>query len=210
MRDVLFPYARARLPAVVARGMDDTEIGPLLAQVRQAEPGRPVLDVLLAWMDADAKTTPLKALQGLIWAEGYVSGAVRGRLYGDVAPALRRWHTAGVRLGVYSSGSVAAQRLLFGHSEAGDLVPLFEDFFDTGIGHKRETGSYIRIAEASGVNPGEILFLSDVPAELDAATEAGLRVCQLVRPEDGTVPSGRHPCAADFTTVDQLFFSSAR
>ena len=201
VRDVLFPYARARLPDVVARGADDAVVGPLLDEVRAAVPNRPVLDTLLAWMDADAKATPLKTLQGLIWAEGYRSGAICGRLYDDVAQTLRSWHAAGRRLYVYSSGSVAAQRLLFGHSDAGDLVPLFDAFFDTAIGQKRETGSYARISAACGIPPGRMLFLSDVEAELDAATEAGLRVCQLVRPEDGTVASARHEWASDFGSI---------
>ncbi len=210
MRDELFPFARSRLTAVVARGQSDPEIGTLLAQIRADNPDRAVLDVLLAWMDADAKATPLKALQGLIWAEGYASGAIRGRLYGDVAPALRRWHVAGRQLYVYSSGSVAAQRLLFSHSEAGDLVPLFSGFFDTAIGQKRDRESYARIAACCALPPEAMLFLSDVEAELDAAAQAGMRVCQLVRPQDATVRSGRHPWAAEFDAVERLFVSSAR
>ena len=210
MRDELFPFARSRLPGVVAQGRSDPAVGTLLAQIRAEYPDRAELDVLRRWMDADAKATPLKTLQGLIWAEGYASGAIRGRLYDDVAPALRRWHTAGWRLYVYSSGSVASQRLLFGHSEAGDLVPLFSGFFDTAIGQKRDCESYARIAARCALPPQAMLFLSDVEAELDAAAQAGMRVCQLVRPQDATIRSGRHPWAAEFDAVEQLFVSSAR
>lgn len=195
----LFPYAAAALEEFLARHGDDPEVAAILAEV----PGEP-LATLRGWMAADAKMTPLKALQGLIWADGYASGALRGHLWPDVAPALRAWHARGLRLAIYSSGSEQAQRLLFRHSEAGDLEPLFEGFFDTRQGGKREAGSYARIAAAWGAEAGAILFLSDVVEELDAAREAGLATCHLVRAADGTQPSGRHPEAADFNGVNAL------
>jgi enolase-phosphatase E1 len=168
-------------------------------------PGRPVLETLNHWMDEDAKLTPLKALQGMIWNAGYAEGSIRGAVYPDVAPTLRRWVTSGLRLYVYSSGSVAAQRLLFGHSEAGDLTGLFAGFFDTNVGGKREAESYDRLCIAIGVPPAEVLFLSDVEAELDAAASAGLRTCQLVRAEDATLASDRHATAADLPAVASAF-----
>jgi enolase-phosphatase E1 len=155
-------------------------------------------------MDQDAKITPLKSLQGLIWGEGYASGALRSELYPDVPPALRCWHQSGTKLFVYSSGSVQAQKLLFAHSPAGDLTPLFDGFFDTRIGAKRAAASYQAIAAAIAIPTPSILFLSDVAAELDAAAQAGMLVCQLLRPQDGTQPS-THPAAADFDAVGALF-----
>jgi len=197
VRDVLFPFARARLPALLAERADDPEVAAELAEVARLAPGQDRLAALLGWMDQDAKVTPLKALQGLLWREGYESGVLRGDLYPDVAPRLRAWHAAGVRLGIYSSGSVAAQKLLLGHSVAGDLTKLLDGFFDTRVGPKREAESYRRIAAEMALAPGSVLFLSDAEAELDAAAAAGLRTCQIVRPEDGTVASERHPTAAD-------------
>jgi enolase-phosphatase E1 len=197
VRDVLFPYARARLPAFLAEHGAD----PVVAEAATLAGGRPVLEALLGWMDADAKVTPLKAIQGLIWDEGYARGELLGRIYPDVPPVLRRWRAQGIRLYVYSSGSEAAQRLIFGHSDAGDLGALFSGFFDTRVGAKREAASYASIARGIGLPPGEILFLSDIEAELDAAAESGVATCQLVRAEDGTVASVRHAVAADFGGV---------
>ena len=199
VRDILFPYARARLPALLAAG--GAEVAAELAAVRELAPGQDPLAALLRWMDEDAKVTPLKALQGMIWAEGYATAALKAPLYDDVAPCLRAWSAAGLRLAVYSSGSVAAQKQVFGHSTAGDLVGLFDGFYDTRVGGKREPDSYGRLAIAIGLPPVEVLFLSDVEAELDAAAAAGLRTCQVVRASDGTEASERHMLAADFLAV---------
>jgi enolase-phosphatase E1 len=162
VHDSLFPYARARLPAYVA------EHGGDLAQ-------------LLAWMDADAKVTELKDIQGRIWAQGYAKGELTGHVYPDAAEALRRWHDEGIRLAVFSSGSVAAQKLIFGHSDQGDLSPLFSGWFDTTTGPKREAMSYVLIADALGVPPADMLFLSDVTAETEAAKAAGMRALLIDR-----------------------------
>jgi enolase-phosphatase E1 len=201
VHDVLFPYAQARLAAFCAAHEDH----PALAEVARLAPGADPLETLLTWMARDEKIAPLKDIQGMIWAEGYASGELTGALYPEVAPALRLWAQAGVRLLVYSSGSVAAQRLLFGHTDTGDLTPLFAGFFDTASGSKRDAASYAGICQESGVLPRETLFLSDVPAELDAAASAGLRTCQLVRPADGTQQSGNHPVAANFAEVAVRF-----
>ena len=169
--EVLFPYARARLADYVAAHPSET--ASILAEVAATEAGDPIA-TLTRWIDEDRKATPLKALQGMIWADGYASGAFRGHVYPDAVAGLRRWHAAGVRLYVFSSGSVAAQRLLFGHSEAGDLMPLFSGYFDTNTGAKREADSYRAIAAAIGEAPGEVLFLSDTPEEIAAARAAGM------------------------------------
>jgi len=176
--DVLFPYARAHLPAYVAA--HPTETAPILSEVAASEPGDPIA-TLLRWIDEDRKATPLKTLQGMIWADGYASGAFTGHVYADAVAALRRWHAAGVALYVFSSGSVAAQKLLFGHSDAGDLTPLFSGYFDTTTGAKREAASYAKIAEAIGVAADEILFLSDIVEEIAAARGAGMEALLIDR-----------------------------
>jgi enolase-phosphatase E1 len=180
--ETLFPYARERLPAFVAE--HPQESAPILAEVAATEPGDPVA-TLIRWIDEDRKATPLKALQGMIWADGYREGAFTGHIYVDAVAALRRWHAEGISLYVFSSGSVAAQKLLFGHSDAGDLTPLFSGFFDTTTGPKREAASYRAIAAATGLAPAEMLFLSDTPAEIAAAREGGMQALHIDR-ETGT------------------------
>lgn len=176
--EVLFPYARARLSDYCAAHTE--AVAPILADVAAIEPGDPIT-TLTRWIDEDRKITPLKTLQGLIWADGFEGGAFKGHIYPDAATALQRWHTAGLRLYVFSSGSVAAQKLIFGHSEAGDLTPLFSGYFDTTTGPKREPASYTAIAAATGFAPAEMLFLSDVAAETDAARAAGMRALLIDR-----------------------------
>lgn len=201
----LFPFARARLPALLRDHAADPAVAAELDAVRAAAPGQDPLAVLLGWMDQDAKETSLKVLQGLLWRGGYAEGALQGEVYPDVAPALQQWSGVGLRLFVYSSGSVEAQKLIFGHSTAGNLVGLFTGFFDTRTGPKREARSYKAIADAAAVSPGALLFLSDVEAELDAAAAAGLPTCQLVRAQDGTVPSLRHSTATTLEEVGDRF-----
>jgi enolase-phosphatase E1 len=202
---VLFPYARERLPGFLAAQSAHPEVAAALAEVQHLAPDQAPLDTLLGWMDRDEKVTPLKALQGLIWDEGYRSGVLRSDLYPDVAPALRRWAGGGVRLAVYSSGSEAAQRLLFAHTPDGDLTGWFSGFFDTRVGAKRDAGSYHSIAAALHLPAAELLFLSDIEAELDAASAAGWQTCQLMRAHDGTAPSQRHAVAVDFSVVTAAF-----
>lgn len=184
--DKLFPYARERMGSFLLEHQQSPEVAEQIAAVRQAI-GQPeaslseVTEQLVAWIDADQKVTPLKTLQGLIWRDGYLDGSLQGHLYPDVAPALRAWHAADIRLAVYSSGSVAAQQLLFGYSVDGDLTPLFSDYFDTRIGHKRDAASYQHIVSTMALSAEQILFLSDITAELDAAAEAGLLTLGLDR-----------------------------
>ncbi|MBL8646208.1 MAG: acireductone synthase [Sphingosinicella sp.] len=172
--DTLFPYARARLAGWIATHPDDA--APILNDV----PGDAV-ETLTRWIDEDRKETALKTLQGLIWAEGYADGTLEGHVYPDAAEALRRWHADGLSLYVYSSGSVAAQKLIFGHSNAGDLTPLFSGYFDTTTGPKKEAESYLRIAVEIGLPVQEILFLSDSVPEIEAARGAGLKTCLVDR-----------------------------
>lgn len=202
---VLFPHARQALPALVRQRAAEVLVADALAEIAQLAPGCDPVTQLLAWMDADAKITPLKTLQGLTWRDGYRSGLLLGELYPDVAPALRRWHRASIRLAIYSSGSEEAQRLLVAHSRDGDLSLLFDAYFDTRLGAKRDRASYAALVRRLEVAPGSVLFLSDVVAELDAASAAGLLTCQLVRPEDGTQASTSHPVAASFDAVADRF-----
>lgn len=192
VREVLFPYARAALPGFVRERGHEPEVRRWL-DAAAVDAGSVCQDAVLAevlqgWIDEDRKHTALKALQGLIWIEGYRSGDYRAHIYPDSAPALRAWHAAGHALHVYSSGSVAAQKLFFGHTEAGDLRDLFSGWFDTETGGKREAASYRAIAQAIGRAPDDILFLSDVVEELDAARKAGLRTVLLDRREDYPQP----------------------
>jgi enolase-phosphatase E1 len=205
VKETLFPFAEAALDGFLAVHGDTPEVAAILEQVREAAPGEEQRAALRRWMAEDAKVTPLKSLQGLIWRQGFVDGRLKGHLWPDVAPCLRAWHAAGLRLAIYSSGSVEAQRLLFRHSAEGDLSSLIEAYFDTTTGPKRAAPSYAAIAAALGLQPAEILFLSDVAEELDAAASAGCAACQLVRPQDGTAPSPRHAQAANFPAVARRF-----
>ncbi len=185
---VLFPYARAHLPAFVRANAETPAVADCLQQVRASleDPNASldrVIDQLLAWIDSDTKATPLKTLQGLIWVQGYEQGDFTGHLYPDAHAGLQRWFEQGLKLYVFSSGSVKAQQLLFGYSDFGDLTPLFSGYFDTNTGQKREAEAYHNIAQAIGVPAGEILFLSDIVPELDAAKAAGMQTCLLVRGE---------------------------
>ena len=192
VKDVLFPYARRALPDFVRTRGQQPQVRQWLDAVA-AESGGICSDVAIAqmlqgWIDQDRKHTALKALQGMIWEAGYRDADFAAHIYPDAAPALRRWHADGHPLYVYSSGSVPAQKLFFGHSDAGDLSGLFSGWFDTEVGAKREAASYARIAEATAVPATQIVFLSDVVAELDAARDAGLDTVLIDRREDYPEP----------------------
>ena len=207
VRDVLFPYARDRMNGYVESHKDEPQVRALLDQAaREAHCDvhdlRAILRALHDWAARDEKVTVLKELQGLIWVEGFESSGIRGHLFDDAVDALHRFHDSGVRLHVYSSGSVAAQRLLFGHSVAGDLIPMFSGFYDTTIGGKVHASSYHKIARAIEAEPQHVVFFSDNEAELDAAREAGMQTVQLARPQDGTQPSTRHTVVQSFAGVE--------
>ena len=192
VKDVLFPYARRELPRFVAAHGHEPEVRRWLDQVALENGGlcqdAMIVETLQGWIDQDRKHTALKALQGMVWEAGYRNADFTAHIYPDAAEALRRWHAAGHRLAVYSSGSVPAQKLFFGHSDAGDLTGLFSAWFDTEVGGKREAASYARIVGRLGVAAGEVLFLSDVVEELDAAREAGLGTVLVDRRQDYPQP----------------------
>lgn len=185
VKDVLFPYARAHLAEFVRSHADDADVKALLNDSR-AEAGagldtEQLIGQFIRWIDEDRKITPLKSLQGLIWEAGYRQGDFTGHVYRDAAENLKKWHADGMALYVYSSGSVYAQKLLFGHSDFGDLTPLFSGYFDTHIGGKREQAAYEKIAAQLGLPAGDVLFLSDIKEELDAARGAGFKTIWLTR-----------------------------
>jgi len=185
VKDVLFPYARARMGEFIRRHAKNPAAQRVLDEVRRISGKKltdaEVIDQLTRWIDEDRKITPLKNLQGMIWEDGYRQGDFKGHVYHDAVRQLRNWRRQGISIYVFSSGSIQAQKLLFAHTEYGDLTPLFSGYFDTTIGNKREAGSYRKIAEAIGTKPDEILFLSDIIEELDAARAAGMQVIGLVR-----------------------------
>lgn len=197
----LFPYARARMQDYLLQNADELQAEIESVREQAGEPGaepQRIAEILLQWMDEDRKATALKEIQGRIWREGYLDGSLQGHVYPDAVVALQRWYAEGRRLYVYSSGSVDAQKLIFGYSLAGDLTPMFDGYFDTRIGGKRESASYQRIAEQLGIPAGEILFLSDVVEELDAARLSGMQTCGLVR-EGGQLQG--HQCVASFADI---------
>jgi enolase-phosphatase E1 len=206
VKDVLFPYARKRLPAYIETHADHPDVQHWLHEAAKeagyVEASRQeVIELLLRWIDEDRKSTALKALQGMIWKDGYEAGEYRAHMYPEVAARLHAWRGEGLHLYVYSSGSVPAQKLFFRYSDAGDLSHLFSGYFDTETGPKRDSGSYERIAEAIGERPEHILFLSDIVEELDAAAAAGLRTGWLLRSSLTMPLQPKHPAYTDFDTI---------
>jgi len=204
VHQVLFPYARARLADFVRQQAAEPAVAQTLNNLRQevAQPDADIeqlISLLYGFMDEDRKSTALKALQGMIWRSGYEDADFTGHVYPDVAPQLVRWQQQGIALYVYSSGSVAAQKLLFGYSDEGDLQPLFSGYFDTLVGAKREVASYQNIAQQLALAPNEILFLSDIHQELDAAQQAGWHTCQLIR--DAADTESQHPQVNRFDNI---------
>jgi len=191
----LIPYARANLRAYLARHNSQADIQSLLERLRQEQQpdagDRPSLvEVIESLMDHDRKSTPLKELQGLIWQEGYQRKELSGEVFPDVPAAFERWSGAGIGLGIFSSGSVLAQQLLFQHSTAGDLTIWLRWHFDTTVGSKRDVASYRRIGEVMAIPAGAILFVSDVIEELDAARAAGMQTRLSERPGNSPVAAG--------------------
>ncbi|MDH4274312.1 MAG: acireductone synthase [Gammaproteobacteria bacterium] len=205
VKEVLFPYAREHLAGYVRTHADTPEVRKELALVHQIVGSTMTLDntiaQLIRWIDEDKKITPLKTLQGYIWEEGYRNHRFLGHIYDDAVIALRNWHAAGKKLYVYSSGSVQAQKLLYRHTAYGDLTPLFTDYFDTRIGAKVDAMSYRHIAETAHLPPAQILFLSDIVAELDAAVLAGMQTYWLVR-EGAPTLSSAHRIARNFGEIE--------
>lgn len=202
--DVLFPFARAQVKDYLARHLASNEVRLDVERLRE-EHAKDVVDGLsppiitsselesivryVNWlMDRDRKSTGLKSLQGKIWEEGYRSGALKSEVFPDVPLALERWHRSGLTVAIFSSGSVLAQKLLFAHTNAGRLTELIDAYFDTTTGPKAAAESYHRISAELQLNPERLLFISDITAELDAATKAGVQSALCLRPGNAPQP----------------------
>lgn len=197
VKNVLFPYAREKLPAFVTAHAQRADVERILIEAaafaRNPLMSVPeVIEVMIGWIDSDQKITPLKTLQGLIWEAGYQNGDFTGHIYDDAVAKLREWNAVAIKLYVYSSGSVHAQKLLFGFSDAGDLTPLFSGYFDTTTGAKRDPLAYEKITAEIGLPADQILFLSDIVEELDAARQAGMQTIGLNRKGELTHANGHH------------------
>jgi len=215
VHQVLFPYARARTHDFLRKHRDDPEVSGDVALLRTEYAAEPPSPELPPWdpeayvyylMDRDRKSTGLKALQGRIWEAGYRAGELQGKgeVYPDVRPALERWHKAGIRIAIFSSGSVQAQRNLFANTTAGDLSHLLSGYFDTTTGPKREAASYHKIAAELSVRPAQVLFVSDVAAELDAARTAGMQTALCIRDPESQLPAPsprEHPRIRSFAEL---------
>lgn len=212
---ILFPYARAHAAEYLAREWDGPACREVVALLRDehrldVEPDySPATDFtqadaaayVVSLMDQDRKSRGLKMLQGLVWKEGYRRGELRGQVYPDVQPALERWAAQGLRVCIYSSGSVLAQQLLFGSTNAGDLLPFLSGHFDTAVGPKTSVASYAHIVQALGVEASEVLFVSDVAAELDAASISGLHTVLCARPSVEPPAASDHPSIRTFDEI---------
>ena len=187
VHDVLFSYAREHVRDFLEKNVVEEDLALLREErevdVREGRNPPASMVEYIEWLIAlDRKSTGLKSLQGKIWRQGYEDGSLKAQVFADVPAAFKRWRERGLRIGIFSSGSVLAQQLLFAHTEAGDLTSLIDSYFDTNVGKKGEAESYRRIAEVMGLEPGEILFISDVVGEVEAANEAGMRTMLSIRP----------------------------
>jgi enolase-phosphatase E1 len=207
--DVMFPFARRNLAKYLDTAWDSPALVPVRKQVAidtsnaATEHDRAEFErEIVRQMDQDIKATGLKQLQGLIWQDGFESGELVAHVFDDVPVALQKWKDVGLDLRIYSSGSVHAQRLFFGHTASGDLLPMFSGHYDTQVGGKREPESYTKIAQDWGLAAEEILFLSDVVAELDAARDAGMQTGLCLRPGNAAVEPGHgHATCESFAEI---------
>jgi enolase-phosphatase E1 len=211
VHEVLFSYARTHARDFLATNSNSAEVNADVALLREEHaadlskgnhPPASIADYIDWLIGRDRKSTGLKSLQGKIWRQGYVDGSLKSQIYADVAPALERWRARGLSINIFSSGSVLAQQLLFAHTEAGDLTKFIDNYFDTNVGKKGEAESYRRIAETLSLRANEVLFISDVIAELDAAAEAGMSTLLSIRP--GNPPQNNSDRYRAIHTFDEM------
>ncbi|MCL4169100.1 UNVERIFIED_CONTAM: hypothetical protein GTU68_018034 [Idotea baltica] len=188
--DEMFPYVRDTLRSFLSENWDSPALPACLEALAGdvAQNQQTVAKAVIGLMDADVKATGLKELQGMIWKSGFQTGQLVAHLFDDVAECIQAWKASGLDVRIYSSGSIAAQKLFFGHSVAGDLLDQFSGHYDTTSGSKREAESYRAISQQFDCRPGQIVFISDVVEELAAAKEAGLQTALSVRPGNKPVP----------------------
>lgn len=196
VKDRLFPYAFEKMDEFIEKNF--TTLSKSKEEIGAQSPGE-MIETLKGWISEDKKEPVLKAIQGDIWKEGYANGELKGHIYPEVKKCLENWKSNGIDLGIYSSGSVAAQKLLYANSTAGDLTPLLSRHFDLAVGKKFEKQSYEKIVSELGINPENILFLSDIEAELDAAKAVGLKTARLFRDEKEDT---KHPSVESFDQID--------
>lgn len=210
VHEVLFTYARDHVAEFLRTNADNEEVRADIAllgaehadDVNNGHNPPPLVADYVEWLiAADRKSTGLKSLQGKIWRQGYHDGSLKSQVFADVAPAFERWHQRGLSINIFSSGSVLAQKLLFAHTEAGDLTRFIDDYFDTNVGKKGDAESYRHIAEKMKLTAGEILFVSDVIDELNAAYDAGMPVLLSMRPGNAPQDNTRYPEVHSFDQI---------
>jgi len=210
VHDVLFSYARDHVREFLRTNAEQEDVRADIELLREEHADDvskdrnppPLVADYVEWLIAlDRKSTGLKSLQGKIWRQGYLDGSLKSQVFADVAPALERWQAQGLSINIFSSGSVLAQKLLFAHTEAGDLTRFIDGYFDTNVGKKGDAESYRRIAEKMKLPGGEILFVSDVIDELHAAHEAGMKVLLSVRPGNAPQDNKQYP---EIYSFDQI------
>ncbi len=218
VREVLFPYARREVAAFLQKNSHLEKVQANLNQMAQddgatgfdqwcpaewpsLEAQTWVVNKIYQWIDADVKLSGLKQLQGLIWEKGYRDGSFRAPLFPEVASKLNEWKACGLQIYIYSSGSVDAQKLFFAHTEQGNLTPLISGYFDTTIGPKRDQESYNAISEKLAIKPSNILFLSDIPEELNAAHAAGYATALVIRPGNKPITETTHQQIHSFEEI---------
>ncbi len=206
VKEVMFPYSKKKLRSFLQAHWQEDKVRNIILSLEKRLGISLDLDLAVRtfeeWIDRDLKEPLLKELQGHIWEEGFLSGELRGHLYEDAYKRLKEWKEKGYRLYVYSSGSVKAQKLFFGNTDYGDITSLFDGFFDTSVGNKRERESYLRIANLINLKPQECLFISDMEEELDAARSAGMKTIRVVRDMENI--SSKHKVVRDFYQVGDL------
>lgn len=202
VKEVLFPYSKNKLKSFLESNWNDKRIRAILEELfnklGKTLSFEETLELFTKWIDEDRKDTALKELQGYIWEEGYQKGELKGHIYQDAYEKLKEWHSRGIKLYVFSSGSVKAQQLLFSHTPYGDLTHLFSGYFDTKVGSKKDPQSYKKIAQVINLKTQEVLFLSDLEEELDAAKSVCMQTVRLIREGEAT---SKHKTAKNFYPI---------
>ena len=214
VHEILFPYAREHVNNYLSQHLQQPEVQVDIQKLREEQvndaeelrqPPIDSIDTAVTYVnrliDLDRKSPALKSLQGKIWKAGYEDGSLKSPVYPDVVEAFERWRDVGITINIFSSGSVLAQQLLFAHTDAGDLTRYIDQYFDTSVGKKIDPQSYLAIAANLSFDPSQILFLSDVVAELDAAKAAGIQTRLCIRPGNPPQPASQYQSIASFADI---------